>query len=201
MSKGLKITSWVLAIAMVVACYGTFIFPDIVSNLLGESEAASYVYSGESASTLVFYAFLIIVPILEVACIVVGIIAARSKANGAVRTTRAIMLTVKLSLIPFFIGGGIMIFALFIIGIHPILIAFGWGGAAVLSICGWITMVSGSIWSIATAVQLRRLGRITSGEMAVHIVLQFFFVADVIDAIILFVKSAPPKSIPYQSLS
>lgn len=196
MSNGLKTTSWVLAIAMVAACYGAFIFPDVVSSLLGESEASSYAYGGESVSTLVFYVFLVIVPILEVACIVVGIIAARSNADDAVRTTRAIMLTVKLSLIPFFVVGGLAIFVFFIIGIHPILVALGWGGTAVMSVCGWITMVSGSIWSIATAVQLRRLGRITAGEMAAHIVLQFFFVADVVDAIVLFARSAPPKPTP-----
>lgn len=193
MSKGLKTTSWVVAMAMVVACYGTFIFPYIVSNLLGEPEAASYAYGGESVSTLVFYSFLVAVPVLEVACIVVGIIASVNKTDDMVRTTRAIMLTVKLSLIPFFIGGGITILTYAIIGIHPVLAALGLIGVATLSVCGWIIMVSGSIWSIATAVQMRRSGRITAGEMTVHIVLQFFFVADVIDAIVLFVRSAPLK--------
>lgn len=194
MSKVLKNTSWAAAIAMVVACYGAIAFPLIAASLSGETDPA-YESAGMSASAITFETFLIIVPILQVTCIVLGIIAAVNKTPETMRTTRAIMLTIKLSLIPFFIGGGILIAALTVFGITFPLI---WGGSVIIAVCGWITVVTGSVWSIATAVHLHRQGRITKSEMAVHIVLQFFFVADVIDAIVLFLRAAPSKAFPSQ---
>lgn len=197
MPTGLKTASWISAMGMVASCYGSFIIPAIVSSILGEAEVDSYAAGGDGLSTMVFYGFLLIVPIFQALCIIFGIISAVTKNPGALKTDRLIMLVVKLSLIPFFIGGGLTIAMFLIIGIHPVLAALGWGGALILGICGWLTVVSGSMWSIATAVQLRREGRISAGEMTVHIILQFFFVADVIDAIVLFVRSAPPEPVVY----
>lgn len=197
MPTGLKIASWISAMGMVAACYGTFIFPAIVSSILGEAEVDSYAAGGDGVSTMVFYGFLFIVPIFQVLCIIFGIIGAVIKNPDTLKTDRLIMLVVKLSLIPFFIGGSVMIGMLLVVGLHPVLAAIGWGGAFILVICGWITVVSGGTWSIATAVQLHREGRISGGETAIHIILQFIFVADVIDAIVLFARSTPPRSMGY----
>lgn len=194
MSKGMKVASWIAAIGMVLLCYGTFIGTAIVGSLLGEPATGPYASSAEDMTTAVFCGFLIAVPVMQVICIIFGILAATNKETDTVRTTRLIMLVVKLSLIPFFIIGGITIAMFILAGIHPVLIAFGWGTAAFMAICGWFTVISGSVWSIATAVQLHRAHRISSGETALHIILQFFFVADVVDAIVLFVRSAPTAS-------
>ena len=144
---------------------------------------------GEILTDTVVPVLWVIVPMLQIACITLGIIAAINNTPTTIRTTRAIMLTFKIGLIPFFIIGGIMIAVFLVVGLHPVLAMFGWGLAAFMGILGWLTLITGSAWSIATAVQLRRLRQIGTGEMAAHIVLQLFFVADVIDAIVLFSRS------------
>lgn len=134
-------------------------------------------------------------PLLQIACLVFAIIAAARKGPDIMRTSRAIMLMFKLGLIPFFICGAILEFAFFVAGFHPIMPGFGWMLAFVLTILGWFAMLPGSVWAMATAIHLRRRGLISGGEMAAHIVLQLFFVADVIDAIIIFVRSSEPKTL------
>ena len=138
----------------------------------------------------------VLIPIAQLASIVLGIVvAARRNADG-LRTTRAIMLMFKLGLVPFFILGGIAELVLFITGFHPILVGFGWVLAFLGGVLGWITMVSGSVWAIATAAKMRRLGRITTGELVAHVILQLIFVADFIDAIVLYISSKKALEMP-----
>lgn len=184
MSKGLKVASWVSVILMIAACYGTFIVSGIGDPIIEDTSASA----DSAVSGLVV--MMVIVPITQIISITIGIIVATRKNPDTIRTTRVIMLVVKLGLIPFFIFGGIAEVMFFIMGIHPVLIAFGWGMAFALGVMGWFTVVAGGIWSIATVVQMRRCKCISSGEAALHIVLQFFFVADVIDSIAIFARSS-----------
>lgn len=189
MSKPLRIASWVSVLLTIVICDGAF----IVIALLGALEDAvdpisETIYSAlleTTGSTL-----WMIIPLLQILCIVFGIIAATRRDPQTLLTTRTIMLTFKLGLIPFFLCGGLLEGVLIIAGFHPIFIGFGWVAALLLGVLGWFTIFAGSMWAIATAIQLRRLSVITGSEMAVHIVLQCIFIADVIDGIVLFSRSS-----------
>ena len=192
MPKGLRISSWIIAIATIVACYVPLLF----LGAGGSAEAASVDSFNESDSVLdtATMISLTIVPLLQITNLILGIVVAVRKDSDALSVTRAIMLTYKLGLIPLFILGG-MIEALCIIGgFHPILVGFMWVVGFVLGVAGWFAVMSGSIWTIATAVKAKRFALISSGECALYIVLSIFFVADVVGSIILFVRSKRPKT-------
>lgn len=188
MSKGMRLASWILAIITITLCDVLFVIFFIFSALQESSDVALGAL-GDTLNETVLPPLGILIPLLQVACMVFAIIAAVSKAPETLRTTRAIMLTFKLGLIPFFVLGGIMEGLFILVGFHPVLLGFGWLIAIMLGILGWLTVLTGSTWSIATAIQLRRLRVISAGEMVAHIVLSLFFVADVVDAIVLFIRS------------
>ena len=176
MPTGLRVSSWIIAIATIVACY----VPLLLLGIGGSAETASDSF--------------MIVPLLQIINLILGIIVAVRKDSDALSVTRAIMLTYKLGLIPFFILGGIIEVLCIIGGFHPILVGFMWVIGFGLAILGWLAVMSGSIWTIATAVKAKRSTTITSGECALYIVLSLFFVADVVSSIVLFVRSKRPKT-------
>lgn len=185
MPTGLRVSSWIIAIATIVACY----VPLLLLGIGGSAETASDSILDAAINTL-----LMIVPLLQIINLILGIIVAVRKDSDALSVTRAIMLTYKLGLIPFFILGGIIEVLCIIGGFHPILVGFMWVIGFGLAILGWLAVMSGSIWTIATAVKAKRSTTITSGECALYIVLSLFFVADVVSSIVLFVRSKRPKT-------
>ncbi len=193
MPTALRVSSWVIAIVTTVACYVTVL-------LLGAEGSAETTANMEPSNTgdpvfdATTNALLVIVPLLQIVNLIFGIIVAARKDSDALSTTRAIMLTFKLALIPFFILGGIIEFICIIGGFHPILVGFTWVIGFGLGVLGWLTVMSGSIWTIATAVKAKRSAIISSGECALYIVLSIFFVADVVGSIILFVRSRRPRT-------
>ena len=46
-------------------------------------------------------------------------------------------------------------------------------------------MMTGSVWSICYALSLRKMGAMSSGKMILFVFTQFFFVLDVISAIVI----------------
>ena len=193
MSKGMRIASWVLAITTVVFCDAVFVVMFILT-MLEESSGLIWSAIEDVLSDVLIPIFWVGIPLLQIACLVFAILAAARKAPEIMRTSRAIMLTFKLGLIPFFIGGALVELAFFALGFHPVMPGFGWVLAFAVAILGWFSMLPGSVWAMATAIHLRRRGLISAGEMAAHIVLQLFFVADVVDAVILFARSSEPKT-------
>lgn len=185
MPTALRVSSWIIAIATIVACY----VPLLLLGVGGLAETASDSILDAAVNTS-----LTIVPILQIANLILGIIVAVRKDSDALSITRAIMLTYKLGLIPFFILGGIIEVLCIIGGFHPILVGFMWVIGFGLGILGWFAVMSGSIWTIATAVKAKRSTLISSGECALYIVLSLFFVADVVGSIVLFVRSKQPKT-------
>ena len=185
MPTGLRVSSWIIAIATIVACY----VPLLLLGIGGLAETAS-----DSILDAAINTSLMIVPLLQIINLILGIIVAVRKDSDALSVTRAIMLTYKLGLIPFFILGGIIEVLCIIGGFHPILVGFMWVIGFGLAILGWLAVMSGSIWTIATAVKAKRSTTITSGECALYIVLSLFFVADVVSSIVLFVRSKQPKT-------
>ena len=185
MPTGLRVSSWIIAIATIVACY----VPLLLLGIGGSAETAS-----DSILDAAINTSLMIVPLLQIINLILGIIVAVRKDSDALSVTRAIMLTYKLGLIPFFILGGIIEVLCIIGGFHPILVGFMWVIGFGLAILGWLAVVSGSIWTIATAVKAKRSTTITSGECALYIVLSLFFVADVVSSIVLFARSKRPKT-------
>ena len=185
MPTGLRVSSWIIAIATIVACY----VPLLLLGIGGSAETASDSILDASINTS-----LMIVPLLQIINLILGIIVAVRKDSDALSVTRAIMLTYKLGLIPFFILGGIIEVLCIIGGFHPILVGFMWVIGFGLAILGWLAVMSGSIWTIATAVKAKRSTTITSGECALYIVLSLFFVADVVSSIVLLVRSKRPKT-------
>ena len=195
MSKGMRIASWVLTIATVVLCSCTFLVMFLLSFF---EESSNLVWSAieEVLANVLVPVFWVGVPLLLVACLVFAIIAAVRKGPEIMRTSRAIMLTYKLGMIPFFFGGATLELACIALGFHPIMPGIGWIIGLMLAVAGWFAMLPGSVWAMATAIQLRRRGLISAGEMAAHIVLQLFFVVDVVDAIIIFARSSEPTTTP-----
>lgn len=190
MSRGLKIASWMVAIAIVVLCNGCFAVLIGYSFAQEGSGAADHVaYLAGAALEASAAVMSLVIPTLQVASIALGIAAAASKRPATIVETRRIMLLFKIGLLPFFLMGGVLEGLFFLLGLHPVLPFIGWAMGAMLAVMGWFTMVSGSLWAIATAVHLYRQRAISAGELAAHIVLQLMFVADVVDAIILFVRS------------
>lgn len=185
MPTGLRVSSWIIAIATIVACYVPLL-------LLGVGDLAET--ASESILDAAINTSLTIVPLLQIVNLILGIIVAVRKDSDALSVTRAIMLTYKLGLIPFFILGGIIEVLCIIGGFHPILVGFMWVIGFGLAIFGWLVVMSGSIWTIATAVKAKRSTTITSGECALYVVLSLFFVADVVGSIVLFVRSKQPKT-------
>lgn len=185
MPTGLRVSSWIIAIATIVACY----VPLLLLGIGGSAETAS-----DSILDAAINTSLMIVPLLQIINLILGIIVAVRKDSDALSVTRAIMLTYKLGLIPFFILGGIIEVLCIIGGFHPILVGFMWVIGFGLAILGWLAVMSGSIWTIATAVKAKRSTTITSGECALYIVLSLFFVADVVSSIVLFARSKRPKT-------
>lgn len=193
MPTGLRVSSWVIAIVTIVACY----MPVLLLGLEGSVETdivtdASTASDGIHDATL--NGFLVIIPLLQIVNLVLGIIVAARKDTDALPTTRAIMLTYKLALIPFFILGGLIELVCIAGGFHPILVGFTWVIGFGLGVLGWLTVMSGSIWTIATAVKAKRSAIISSGECALYIVFSVFFVLDVIGSIVLFVRSKRQKT-------
>lgn len=188
MPTGLRVSSWIIAIATIVACY----VPLLLLGIGGSAETAS-----DSILDAAINTSLTIVPLLQIVNLILGIIVVVRKDSDALSVTRAIMLTYKLGLIPFFILGGIIEVLCIIGGFHPILVGFMWVIGFGLAILGWLAVMSGSIWTIATAVKAKRSAFISSGECALYIVLSLFFVADVVGSIVLFVRSKRKKTGAY----
>lgn len=180
MPKGLRVSSWIIAIATIVACYAPLL-------LLGAGSLTET--SGNSILDAAINTSLTIVPLLQIVNLILGIIVAVRKDSDALSTTRAIMLTYKIGLIPLFILGGIIEALCIIGGFHPVLVGFMWVVGFALGVAGWLAVMSGSIWTIATAVKAKRSALISSGECALYIVFSLFFVADVVASIVLFVRS------------
>lgn len=123
-----------------------------------------------------------------VASVVQCIVLYARKADSRLVFSRRAMLLAKLGLIPFFCMGGLIMMFLLLLSLHPVLAVVGWVSAPIAMTVGWITMMGGSLWAIAYAGGLRAEKRISTGECVAHIVLQLFFFADVVDAIVLFVR-------------
>ncbi len=136
--------------------------------------------------------------------IVLGIVLGVRGGAGRRAFLRKSMLLVKLGLIPFFLFGALVMLAMAAISVLPMFAMFGVMFLPLLAVLGWLIMASGSSWSIAYAARMRRDGLISGSECALHIVLQLLFVADVADAIALFVRGrsleqraqTPPPSTP-----
>ena len=110
------------------------------------------------------------------------------KAPGRRVFSRCALLLIKLGLIPFFCMGALAVAFSALLALHPVLFMAGLFMTPLLLACGWLAMMGGSCWAMAYALGLRRDGLISTGECAVHVVAQLFFVADVADGIVLFVR-------------
>ena len=195
----MKIASWIVAIAIVVLCNGSFGL--LIGLGVAQESAGIAAHAAETLFEAVGPLLALVIPALLVASLVLGIAAAASKRPATIVETRRIMLLFKLGLIPFFAMGAVLEALFFLLGLHPVLPFIGWSMGIMLAAMGWLAMASGSIWAIATAVHLFRQRIISGGELAAHIVLQLMFVADVVDAIILFVRSRPASTHWRQALT
>ena len=91
MPTGLRVSSWIIAIATIVACYVPLL-------LLGVGDLAET--ASDSILDAAINTSLTIVPLLQIVNLILGIIVAVRKDSDALSVTRAIMLTYKLGLIP-----------------------------------------------------------------------------------------------------
>lgn len=96
---------------------------------------------------------------------------------------------VKYCLTPFFVIGGFLVAGAFLSGFVPPMLLVGPSIAFILCVAGWFIVASGSPYTISYVVLLQREGRTSKGMEVLHIILQFFFVLDVIDVICLSFKA------------
>lgn len=90
------------------------------------------------------------------------------------------LLIIKLGLIPAYLYGGFL--AIFMAFVPDAVV-----GSVIFVAIGYVVMLLGSVWGICYALSLARAGAISSGIAALFIVMEFFFVLDVVAAIIMFV--------------
>ena len=110
-----------------------------------------------------------------------ALLALPGKASWEGRLRRAMV--VKLLLIPFFAAN----FCLGFVGT----IAFVFGGLILTFlalITAWFALIATSADIIIALTAMRREGRLTTGAMAAHIIFQLIYCADVIDAVVLWLK-------------
>lgn len=170
---------WIVPVAYAVSANLLFAIPLAAGS--GDANGSGPLGWAETAS-FVALCVLFVANILECA-----IITARD-APGLRAFSRRTMLMMKLGLIPFFLFGGLIMLFLMVLSIHPVLAVAGWISLPIAAAFGWLIMMGGSAWAITYALELRRAGFISAGECAAHVVLQLFFFADVVDAVVLFAR-------------
>lgn len=193
MPKGLRVSSWIVAIVTIIACYAiiALLGADGTTETTADTDLSNTNDSILDRATAIL---LVTIPLLQTINLILGIIVAARKDPDALSVTRAIMLTYKIGLIPFFILGGVIELLCIVGGFHPVLIGFMWTIGLGLGVLGWLTVMSGSIWTIAAAIKAKRSAMISSGECTLYIILSVFFVADVVGSIVLFVRSRRPRT-------
>lgn len=97
---------------------------------------------------------------------------------------------VKYTLIPFFIIGGMILTASFLISFIPVpfMIFIGPVVTVLGSVIGWLVLAFGAPYAIAYLRLSAKAGVRTKAAVVLHIILQFFFTLDVIDVMILTLK-------------
>lgn len=173
---------WILALPIIgVIAMNIAILFMLFSEGTSENEELP-IYDGSSSqmdpsSKLFLATICFAVAVLTISSITV-IIAHNLKALKNPALERRGMLIIKLGLMPFFIVGGLLCLVLAVIPATGILSFF-------FVIMGWLIMMTGSVWSICYALSLRKMGAMSSGKMVLFVFTQFFFVLDVISAIVI----------------
>ncbi len=166
-----KIFNWTLAVLYILSCYGTL-----------------FVYINAAESVCIGISLLI--TFIIGAAIILTSFFLYSPDNSV--DYKCIMLTVKLALIPAFVINFIFNFIL-ILG-SGIVLSFIMGllGPAFSAFIGimifavtYVVMICPSFYTIAFLRTLHKQKRIPTWQFILHIILQFIFVADVIDALYL----------------
>lgn len=166
-----KIFSWSLAVLYILSCYGTLFV---------------YINAGES----VWVGVLLLTTFIIGAAIILTSFFLYNPDNSV--DYKNIMLTVKLALIPAFVinfifscmlilGSGMVLS--FIMGLlGPAFSAFI--GVMIFAVT-YVVMICPSFYTIAFLRTLHKQKRIPTWQFILHIILQFIFVVDVIDALYL----------------
>lgn len=166
-----KFFNWTLAVLYILSCYGTL-----------------FVYINAAESVCIGISLLI--TFIIGAAIILTSFFLYSPDNSV--DYKCIMLTVKLALIPAFVINFIFNFIL-ILG-SGIVLSFIMGllGPAFSAFIGimifavtYVVMICPSFYTIAFLRTLHKQKRIPTWQFILHIILQFIFVADVIDALYL----------------
>lgn len=170
---------WIIPVTYVLVMNG-FVVLTVVSILFDTDIWGAYdpILSFLSLSALV----LMIANAVE--CIVIH---ARG-AEGRRAFSRRVMLLLKVGFIPFFCLGACIIVVFSLLLIHPVLAVAGIITVPFALIVGWLVMTSGSLWTIAYVLGLRRDNLLYTSECVAHFILQLVFFLDVADAIGLFVR-------------
>jgi len=163
--------------------------------------------SGSSEPSVLSDFILVLVFLLPLLSAVECFVIHGNRLAGRRTFSRQVMLLNKLGMIPVFIAGSLLLLLLGFLIMFP-------GGIGAITIIpvmvflGWVLMMCGSAWGIAYVAGLRRDGVISGGLCVLHIVMQCFFVLDVVSAIILFAayrkydlgRAAPAQQPPYQQM-
>lgn len=140
----------------------------------GQSEEA-----GSAALTVMAIPF-----ILAVANIAAAVVGYQSESRAFLLNSAVLL---KYGLVLFFVMGGALAagFALSTFIPVPFMIFVGPPTAIFLSVVGWVLMAAGSAYSLAYLVATHRDGMRSTTSTVVNALLQFVWVADVIDTMVL----------------
>lgn len=121
---------------------------------------------------------------LAIANIVAAAVGRRNESRAFLLNSAVLL---KYGLIPFYLVGGLLVALAALSSLIPVpfMIFVGPTIAMSFSFIGWLLMLSGSAYSLAYLKASRRAGALPATLATLSTVLQFFFVADVIDVMVL----------------
>lgn len=167
---------WIIPIAFVVLILGSFVLS--LLGLAGDNDSALNLVSLSFGGGL----------LLGLANMVQALVLGLTRRPQCLPFVRRALLLIKLAFIPLFVLFGGLIAMLSIMLIHPVLASIPLITIPLLLVLGWLLLAVGSSWTFVYAIGLACERRISPGECVVHCILSLFFVADVVDAVVLFVR-------------
>lgn len=177
---------WIVPIAFVVVTMGSLILSFVLSST-----------NNEFASNLMMVT-IVGGLLLGFANITQALVMGLSKRPQCLPFARRALLLIKLAFVPLFLMGGLAIVVMSLMIIHPVLAAIPLIAIPPMLVFGWFLLAAGSSWTFVYAIGLARERRILPGECVAHCILSLFFVADVVDAIVLFVRGRKRDQVEFR---
>lgn len=164
----------------------TYISPILFILAVNMSDNGGEIQSENKTIELLPWIFFLMPVFLLVINVLVAIVLKKTERRIFLNCAKII----KYALIPFFILGSILILLCILMIFTPVVIMMFVGPMLVIifSLSGWMTLVGSAPFMIAYLIQAKKEGKYKESFAILIILMQFFFVLDVIGMIICSVK-------------